>query len=139
MSSMLLENYRPKSCLVTKSTRVLKPRFSVIDAHNHLGEEFGGGWTHRPVQELIEVLDEADIRLYFDLDGGWGEDILAEHIEKFKQAAPERFLIFGGVSWEQWKVLGDTFPQWAAARACSTKGNGGRRIENMEEFWIKSH
>lgn len=39
---MLLEDFRPKSQLVTRTTPVNKPRFPVIDAHNHLGEEFGG-------------------------------------------------------------------------------------------------
>ena len=30
------------------------------DAHNHLGEPFGGGWDKKPVSELLAVLDEAD-------------------------------------------------------------------------------
>jgi sugar/nucleoside kinase (ribokinase family) len=39
---MLLEQYHPKSQLVTRTTLVHRPRFPVIDAHNHLGEAFGG-------------------------------------------------------------------------------------------------
>jgi len=34
---MQLTDFRPKSKLVTKVTEVLRPRFPVIDAHNHLG------------------------------------------------------------------------------------------------------
>ncbi len=41
---MLLENFRPQSKLVTKTTLVNQPKFPVIDAHDHLGEPFGGGW-----------------------------------------------------------------------------------------------
>ena len=44
---MLLRDYAPRPCLVRKETRVLEPRFPVIDAHNHLGETFGGGWCNR--------------------------------------------------------------------------------------------
>jgi len=136
---MLLENYRPKACLVTKSTRILKPRFPVIDAHNHLGEEFGGGWIHRPVDELIDVLDEAGIRLYVDLDGGWGEDILASHIEKFKQPHPERFMVFGGVNWEQWKVLGNSFPDWAVSRLRAQKEMGAQGLKIWKNLGLRVH
>ncbi len=134
---MLLENYRPKSCLVTHSTRVLKPRFPVIDAHNHLGEAFGGDWINQPVGELIDILDEAAIRLYVDLDGGWGEDILAAHLEKFKQAYPDRFQVFGGVNWEQWKVLGNNFPEWAASRLKAQKELGAQGLKIWKNFGLK--
>jgi hypothetical protein len=40
---MQLNEYRPQPKLVTKQTLVEKPRFPVIDAHNHLAEPFGGG------------------------------------------------------------------------------------------------
>ena len=40
---MLLKNFRPQSKLVTRATRVDRPKFPVIDAHNHLGEPFGDG------------------------------------------------------------------------------------------------
>ena len=46
--TMLLTDFQPRPALVTKTTVVTKPRFPVIDAHNHLGEPFGGGWEPRP-------------------------------------------------------------------------------------------
>lgn len=47
---MLLKDFRPQSKLVTKTTQVLKPKFQAIDAHNHLGEVFGGvEWGKREV------------------------------------------------------------------------------------------
>lgn len=134
---MLLESYRPKSNLVTKSTRVLKPRYPVIDAHNHLGEDFGGDWIHKPVEDLIELLDEAGIRMYVDLDGGWGEHILAAHIEKFKRSHPDRFQVFGGVDWEQWKTMGDTFPEWAASRLEKQKAIGADGVKIWKNFGLK--
>lgn len=134
---MLLEQYRPKSCLVGTSTRVLKPRFPVIDAHNHLGEEFGGDWIHRPVEELLDLLDEAGVKEYIDLDGGWGEDILIAHLEKFKNNHPDRFKVFGGVKWEQWKELGDAFPAWAVSRLIAQKGMGAEGLKIWKNFGLK--
>ena len=127
---MLLTDYRPRPALTTRVTAIVKPRFPVIDAHNHLGEDFGGGWSLRPVAELLAVLDEAEVRVYVDLDGGWGEDILHHRLDKFKAAAPERFYIFGGVNWAAWSERGDRFGEWAAARlrAQTVRGAQGLKI-----------
>ena len=113
---MELRDFQPQPKLVTKETAVTKPRFRVIDAHNHLGEPFGGGWDKRPLTQLLDRLDEAHIDVYVDLDGGWGEDILQHHLDYFKQPAPERFILFGGVDWAQWPEKGIHFGEWAAAR-----------------------
>lgn len=113
---MLLENFKPQPRLVTKTTVVETPRFPVIDAHNHLGESFGGGWDQRPVTELLDVMDAARVKQLVDLDGGWGEALLQTHLDHFKAAAPQRFRIFGGVDWSQWAEQGDQFGEWAAAR-----------------------
>jgi predicted TIM-barrel fold metal-dependent hydrolase len=126
---MLLEDFRPQSKLVTKTTLVEKPRFPVIDAHNHLGEAFGGGWDQRPLIELLDLLDQAGIVRYVDLDGGWGEDILNTHLDHFKQPAPERFQIFGGVDWSKWVELGDEFPEWAAGRLRAQKERGAQGLK----------
>ena len=113
---MELADFRPQSKLVTRVTRVEKPRFPACDAHNHLGEAFGGGWDQKPLSQLLDLLDQAGIRRYVDLDGGWGEPLLHAHLDHFKQPAPERFMIFGGVDWSQWQEKGDGFPKWAAGR-----------------------
>lgn len=138
---MLLENFRPKSRLVTKTTLVNKPKFSVIDAHNHLGDPFGGGWDKKPLTELLDLLDEAGVIHYVDLDGGWGEDILHAHLKYFKEQAPERFRIFGGVDWSKWESLGDGFPDWAAGRLKVQKEAGaqGLKIWKPLGLHVKDH
>lgn len=113
---MLLKDYKPRSKLAVKSTLVERPRFPVVDAHNHLGQDFGGGWIDRPIGELLDRLDQAGVTHYVDLDGGWGESVLLAHLEHLKAPAPERFLVFGGVDWERWGEMGDGFPDWAAGR-----------------------
>jgi predicted TIM-barrel fold metal-dependent hydrolase len=126
---MLLKNFRPQSKLVTKVTRVERPRFPVVDAHNHLAEPFGGGWDHKPVQELLDRLDQAGVTHYVDLDGGWGEEILESHLDYFKAAAPDRFQIFGGVEWFRWRKMGDAFPDWAAKRLRAQKECGAQGLK----------
>ena len=129
-NDVVLSDFRPNSKLVVKETTITNPRFPVIDAHNHLGETFGGGWINKPVSQLLDILDEANIQNFVDLDGGWGEAILDKHLAHFKAAAPERFLHFGGVDWGQWQAQGNQFGEWAAKRFREqvTRGAQGLKI-----------
>ena len=133
---MQLENYRPRSALVTQITEIDRPRFPVIDAHNHLAEPFGGGWDKKPLPELLDRLDQVNICLYIDLDGGWGEDILNAHLDYFKDTAPERFKVFGGVDWSKWPELGDKFPDWAAQRLRLQKERGAEGLKVWKGFGL---
>lgn len=133
---MLLENFQPQSKLVTKTTLINRPKFPVIDAHNHLGDPFGGGWDKKPFSELMEQLDEAGIAAYVDLDGGWGEEILQSHLALFKAKAPERFQIFGGVDWNRWPELGNAFPEWAAGRLAAQKQMGAQGLKIWKPFGL---
>ncbi len=89
----------PGSTLRIPEHEVLRPRFPVIDAHNHLGSEFAGDWPGRPVAELLTVLNEAGVTMMVDLDGGWGEHLRAE-IARYQQPHPERFAVFAGIDYE---------------------------------------
>jgi predicted TIM-barrel fold metal-dependent hydrolase len=133
---MLLTEFHPISQLVTKSTQVEKPRFPVIDAHNHLGDPFGGGWDKKPVGKLLDLLDEAGVAHYIDLDGGWGEEILNHHLDYFKAKAPERFRIFGGVDWSKWESKEDQFPEWAANRLKIQKERGAQGLKIWKRFGL---
>ncbi len=135
---MLLRDYKPRSALSTKSTQILRPKYPVIDAHNHLGDPFGGGWDKKPVAELIDKLDEAGVRLYIDLDGGWGEDILHRHLDHFKAAHPDRFRVFGGVDWSAWAEQGDLFPEWAANRLRQQAARGAEGLKIWKPFGLKA-
>ena len=136
---MELEKFRPQSKLVTQSTKVERPRYPATDAHNHLGELFGGGWEHRPVQELLDLLDSVGVIRYVDLDGGWGETLLNAHLDHFKQAAPERFKVFGGVDWSQWNEKGESFPEWAAGRLRSQKERGAEGLKIWKNLGLQVH
>jgi predicted TIM-barrel fold metal-dependent hydrolase len=134
---MLLTDYRPRSALVTKTTLTVKPRFPVVDAHNHLAEPFGGGWDKRPTTQLLDALDAAGVRAYVDLDGGWGEDILHKHLDHFKAAAPDRFRIFGGVDWAAWPEQGNGFGEWAAARLRAQAARGAQGLKVWKGFGLQ--
>lgn len=133
---ILLSQYQPRAKLVVKETKVDKPRFPVIDAHNHLAEPFGGGWDKRPLKQLIDVLDEAEVKCYVDLDGGWGEDVLNFHLDYFKQPAPEHFMIFGCVEWKHWAEKGNQFGEWAAKQLRLQVQRGAEGLKIWKPFGL---
>jgi predicted TIM-barrel fold metal-dependent hydrolase len=138
---MNLEQFRPIEQLVHKKTYIEKPKFPVIDAHNHLAEPFGGGWDNKPIDELLDQLEQAGVTHLVDLDGGWGEDLLNKHLQTIRQKAPEKFTIFGGIQWSEWAVLGDRFPEWAANRIRSqaARGAGGLKVWKDLGLHVRDH
>jgi hypothetical protein len=134
---MELSDYQPTAKLVHPQTLIDRPRFPVIDAHNHLGDEFGRGWIHRPAARLLEQLDQVDVRVYVDLDGSWGEAILREHLDHFKAAAPERIQVFGGVDWGAWAEKGAGFGDWAAERLRAQAGWGAQGLKIWKNFGLR--
>ncbi len=113
---MQLEEFQPLSNLTVKKTYVKRSRFPVVDAHNHLDEEFGGGWIRQPISKLLAVLDDVNVKVFIDLDGGWGEKVLQNHLDKYKQKAPDRFKVFAGIPWQLWEAYGNKFPEYASER-----------------------
>ncbi len=136
---MLLTEYKPESKLQVKSTLVKVPRYPVIDTHNHLGISFNGDSVQREVSELIDILDDAGVKTFVDLDGGWGEDILQDHLDRYKSKAPERFIHFGGVDWSQWPEFGDEFGDWVAKRLREQVHWGAQGLKIWKGFGLNVH
>jgi predicted TIM-barrel fold metal-dependent hydrolase len=98
---LALEDYRPRQALRVPEHRITKPRFPVIDAHNHLGVPFGGDWFAREPEELAAVMDAAGVERMVDLDGGWGDGLRRE-ITRWQRALPGRVVVFSGLDYDGW-------------------------------------
>lgn len=87
-----LRDWQPRSMMKTKVTRVNKPRYPVIDVHNHLG---GGAktLTKERVRRYLAEMDEAGVRVVVNLDGGW-DTRLTETVAALDKTHPDRFLTF---------------------------------------------
>ena len=136
---ILLADFHPVSKLARRETKVHVPVCRVIDAHNHLGHlgpAFGGGWDRRPVSELIDQLDRAHVSTYVDLDGGWSEEVLDSRLRKYKEAAPERFIFFGGPGWKHWPEEGNSFGANAAKRFAAQVARGAQGLKIWKDFGL---
>jgi predicted TIM-barrel fold metal-dependent hydrolase len=98
---MRLSDFRPTSRLRLPIHLVEKPRFGVVDAHNHLGPLFSGDWHLRPVHDVLAALDEAGVETVIDLDGGQG-DAFSDHHARYAGTHPGRFAHLAQMSFDEW-------------------------------------
>ena len=134
--SLPLDKFHPVSRLVTPATKIHKPRFRIFDAHNHLGPAFGGGWDTKPVAQLQAQLDQSDVDHYVDLDGGWSETILDERLRKFKEADPEKFILFGTPNWQLWQETGSRFGEVSSRRLRAQVARGAEGLKIWKDFGL---
>lgn len=122
-----LDEYRPRSSLRVAAHVIRRPRFPVVDAHNHLGPAFGGDWATRPPAELIATLNEAGVEMIVDLDGGQGDALSAE-IERWQEAFPDRIAVFAGLDYDVWRTDPD-FGETEAGRLRDAARRGARGLK----------
>ncbi|MEX2231101.1 MAG: amidohydrolase family protein [Cyclobacteriaceae bacterium] len=82
----LLE-WQPKSQLVVEVTSIKKPKFPVIDIHNHLG-------ALEDTEEYLQEMDKAGVKMCVSLDGLSANDFYKEHLKVSNKVAKDRFLVF---------------------------------------------
>lgn len=136
MSGLLLSGFRPRRSVRLAVSEVARPRFPVIDAHNHLGPVFGADWGARPVADVIEALDEAGVQLIVDLDGGQGA-WLSERVERYQAAHPDRFRTFAGLDYEAWPSVAD-FGELEARRLEDSVARGASGLKVWKTLGLRA-
>lgn len=124
---LLLADYRPRSSLRVPAHEVRRPRYPVIDAHNHLGPAFGGEAATRPPAKLIATLEEAGVEMVVDLDGGQGVALSAE-IERWQAPYPDRIAVCAGLDYDSWST-DPAFGETEANRLRDSAARGARGLK----------
>ena len=97
--TLLLKDFHPKSMLHVKQTPVLRAKFPVIDMHQHVNDARGIG-ERVPPQELVERMDQLNVRTMVILTGGWG-DQLQKVVDEMLKPYPGRFVVFTQPDWSK--------------------------------------
>jgi predicted TIM-barrel fold metal-dependent hydrolase len=82
-----LLDWQPRSQLVVKETHLLKPKFPVIDIHNHLG-------TLQNTAQYLAEMDNAGVIKCVSLDGFSADDKYLKHLNVSQGVSKDRFLVF---------------------------------------------
>lgn len=87
---LLLRDWEPVSQMVVRETRVEKPKFPVIDLHNHLGD-IGGG---PDLRKCLAEMDRAGVKICISLDALSANDYYKKHIRDLQAVSRDRFIAF---------------------------------------------
>ncbi|QSO51159.1 amidohydrolase family protein [Alicyclobacillus curvatus] len=100
MQDLRLSEFNPEPALVTETHMPERPRWPVLDMHNHT--QWATQWHYDDIGALVDSMDNAGVAAYVDLDGGTGAR-LARHIERLREPYPDRFIVYTRLNW-QWAV-----------------------------------
>jgi len=121
-----IEEYQPKSTLVTKEHKIERAKFPFIDIHSH-------HWNPTPehVEELIRGMDSINLQLLVNLSGGTGEQ-LRQTVATMKGRYPDRFVVFANLSYED--IDTPDYGKRAAARLEQDVKNGAQGLKIFKNF-----
>ena len=106
---MTIEEYEPRSMLVTRETAVRRAKFPFVDIHGHQDLTM----SDADLASLVKQMDAMNMRAMNNLSGGWGEKLAAQ-VRNVRAKYPGRLTVFANVDWS-W-VNEPNFAQNAAAQ-----------------------
>ncbi|MGC2369206.1 MAG: amidohydrolase, partial [Candidatus Sulfotelmatobacter sp.] len=92
-----LSDFQPRSMLVSPVHEVRRPKFPVIDYHNHLDA--------LDPSDVLRVMDECGIERIVNITMRTGEAAL-RMIDKFHRADSDRFSTYGWMDWSDLDTAG---------------------------------
>jgi predicted TIM-barrel fold metal-dependent hydrolase len=137
-----LEDFRPKSMLHAKETRVPTPRFPVIDVHTHFtftasetkgvptGEKMSFNTT---AQAAVAVMDRKGVKAVVNLTGGSGKGLEAT-LDGLDRAKPGRFWSCTEPSYGAW--LDPGYPQIQADAIEKAARAGARGLKILKTLGL---
>ena len=134
-NGLLLEDYRPRTMLRTPVHEIVRPRFAVVDVHNHLGPGWGGEWATKPPGELLATLDAAGVDTLVNLDGGFG-DGLSRQLERW-QSSSARIVTFATLDYEGW-ATDRAFGETEARRLRDSAARGARGLKVWKTLGLRA-
>ena len=124
--TLTIEEYEPKSTLVTREHKIEKARFPFIDIHSHHSQ-----MSPEYVDKLIKEMDSINLRVMVNLSGGTGEK-LNQMIAAMKGRYPDRFVVFANLSFDDLNEPG--YGQRAAARLQQDVRNGAQGLKIFKNY-----
>src|SRR5256885_1080298 len=121
-----IEEYNPKSTLVTPEHKIERAKFPFIDIHSHHWNP-----TAEHVEQLVKEMDTINLRVLVNLSGGSGE-ALRKTVATMKGRHPDRFVVFANMSFEDINTPG--YGQRAAERLEKDVKNGAQGLKIFKNF-----
>jgi predicted TIM-barrel fold metal-dependent hydrolase len=121
-----IEEYNPKSTLVTKEHKPERAKFPFVDIHSHHWNP-----TSAEVDELIKGMDTINLQVMVNLSGGTGDE-LKRTVEAMKGRYPKRFVVFANPRYDDIDTAG--YGKRAADRLAQDVRNGAQGLKVFKDF-----
>lgn len=92
--SLKLLDWRPQSQMVVAKTEIIRPKFPVIDIHNHLGKL-------ERTESYLKEMAKAGVETVISLDGHSKKFFYREHLKKSNAISGSKILVFFAPEWER--------------------------------------
>ena len=112
-----IEEYQPRSTLVTGEHKIERAKFPFIDIHSHHANP-----TPQHVDQVVKEMDTINLRVMVNLSGGTGGQ-LRQTVATMKGRYPDRFVVFANLSYDDLNTPG--YGKRAAARLEQDVKTGG--------------
>lgn len=124
--TLTIEEYEPKSTLVTKEHKVERAKFSFVDVHSHHSNP-----KPEEVDKLVREMDSMNMRVMVNLSGGTGEQ-LRQTVAVMKGRYPDRFVVFANLDFNDINEPG--YGKRAAARLEQDVKNGAQGLKIFKNY-----
>jgi len=121
-----IEEYQPRSTLVTGEHKIECAKFPFIDIHSHHPNP-----TPEHVDQLVKEMDTINLRVIVNLSGGTG-DQLRQTLATMKGRHPDRFVVFANLSYNDLNTPG--YGKRAAARLEQDVETGAQGLKIFKNF-----
>lgn len=125
---LTVEQWTPRSTLVTEEHAVPSAKFPVIDVHSHHRVNL----SDAQLGKIIGEMDELNLQVLVNLSGGTGAQ-LSQAVETFRRGAyPKRFAVFANLDFDG--IDEDDWGAKAAAGLARDVSNGAQGLKFFKNF-----
>jgi len=121
-----IEEYHPKSTLVTLEHKIGRAKYPFVDIHSHHWNP-----TAEHVDQLVKEMDTINLRVLVNLSGGTG-DALKQTLTVMKGRYPNRFVVFANLGYDDLNTPG--YGKRAATRLEQDVRNGAQGLKIFKNF-----
>ena len=99
-TTLLLKDWDPKPMVHLAQHDVPRPKFYVIDVHNHVNDAGGVHGDEVPAADVVKAMDQSNVKKIVILTGMWGEKLQGV-LDKMVKPYPDRFMVFAQMDWSE--------------------------------------
>jgi predicted TIM-barrel fold metal-dependent hydrolase len=130
--TLLLKDFHPASMLHVPEHAPQRAKFYVLDIHNHTNDPAGIG-DQLPPQQVVNVMDQTNVKLIVILTGMWGEK-LQHVIDTMVKPSPGRFMVFTQIDWS--KIDDPDFSQEMVRQLDDGVSRGARGLKILKDLGL---